>query len=139
MVRGSMAFVSDPQTSVEAFGARASASYFNTFWEGWDREALLQAFPERFDMARHYQNMNPENYVYYAQNSSDFSHVRKHLNPFKEANGIPLAERAHRGPRRAVQVYDGSVEGHGAIQPDEFSTLFNDAVESWRGYRELLR
>lgn len=138
MVRGSMAFVHDPQTSVAAYGARAAIPYFESTWPGWKRDELIEAFPDRFDMAQHYRNANPENFVYYAQNASDFSHVRKHLGPFRVANGIPSGPRVHRGTRRIVDIYDGEVEGHGQITTDEFNKFFGDAVESWRSYRENL-
>lgn len=138
MVRGSLALVSDPTTSVQAYGPRASAPYFENVWPGWERDALVDAFPDRFDMARHYATVNPENHVFYVQNSSDFAHVRHHLEPFRSAMGIPSGVRSHRGPRRVLEIYDGRVEGHGRIEAEEMRRFFDDALEYWRHHRELL-
>lgn len=139
MVRGSMAFVQDPQTSIGAYIPRVTDVYFSTVWKGWSKASLLKAFPERFDMVQHYRNANPENFVYYAQNASDLSHVRKHLTPFREAQRIRSAGLGHRGKRRVLMVYDGQMQGHGQIQPDEFDRFYEDAFTSWRNYRTSLR
>lgn len=139
MVRGSMAFVQDPQTNIAAYSKRVTDVYFETVWKGWNSRDLLQAFPERFDMTRHYQSCNPENFVYYAQNASDFAHVRKHMRPFQEAQGIRTEEPMHRGVRRIFNVYNGEVDGHGQIQPHEFDVFYEDAFDAWRSYRGTLR
>ncbi len=140
MVRGSMAFVQDPQTNIAKYSKRVSSTYFETVWKGWSSSSLMTAFPERFDMTRHYRVAQPENFVYYAQNATDTVHVNNHLAPFKEACGITRDDPVIRGQKRVINVYDGEVSGHGKITPpDEFDRFYADAVSEWRRYRERLR
>lgn len=135
MVRGSMAFVQDPQTDLGRYSKRITEKYFSTVWKGWSRASLLNAFPERFDMTRHYRAAQPENFVYYAQNASDHVHVSNHMAPFKAACGITDEEPMFRGRKRVVNTYDGTVSGHGKITPSEFEKFYNDALGEWRRYR----
>lgn len=139
MVRGSMAFVQDPQTGIAAYSRRVRETYFNTVWKGWNASSIMAALPERFDMASHYRIAQPENFVYYAQNSSDPIHVEKHLAPFKSACGITSDAALVRGRKRVINVYDGEVDGHGKITASEFDRFYEDAIASWRDYRSGLR
>lgn len=82
---GSLAFVQEPQTKISNYHPRTVQRYFETFWPEWNSSALLDAFPERFDMARHYAALKPDNYVYYTQSAADQFHVTNHFIPFKSA------------------------------------------------------
>ena len=138
MVRGSMAFVYDPQTVLASYNRDVVEEYFSTAWPGWSGRSLLDAFPERFDMARHYRAHVPENFVFYVQNRSDHAHVAKHLTPFAASFGIQELADEMRGSRHTFIIYDGMREGHGNIQPEEFDAFYAEAMASWRAYRERL-
>lgn len=135
MVPGSMAFVQDPQVTIAKYSTRVVETYFNTVWKGWSHRSLMNAFPERFDMARHYRTVQPQNFVYYAQNSTDRSHILKHYEPFKDACGVTGDEPIIRRSNRVLNCYDGELTGHGKIIEAEFNQLFADALAGWREFR----
>lgn len=135
MVRGSMAFVQDPQTDLARYSKRVTDKYFTTVWKNWSRSSLISAFPDRFDMVRHYRASQPDNFVYYAQNASDLVHVNNHLAPFKEACGIKSQEPVFTGRKRAFNTYDGEFSGHGKITSSEFDYHFQEALTMWRAHR----
>lgn len=128
MVPGSMAFVQDPQTRILDYHPGPVGRYFETMWPGYEKESVVELYPERFDMAHHYAAKRPENFVYYAQNASDTAHVVKHLRPFQDAQA-PGADRVY-------AVYDGVNKGHGKITPAEFDCHLDEAIRMWREYRE---
>lgn len=132
---GSLAYIQDPQTVLANYIPRVVAKYFETAWPGWSRPSLLNAFPERFDMARHYQNLQPANFVYYAQNSTDTSHVDGHYKPFLQAHGMSTDKGINSTGNRNFALYDGKVNGHGKITPEEFDFHFSEAMKFWRSSR----
>lgn len=135
MLPGSLAFVQDPQVTIAKYSTRVVQKYFDTVWKGWNAIELMDAFPERFDMARHYKVLQPQNYVYYAQNSTDRSHVLKHYDPFVEACGLSVGEPVLKGRRRFFNLYEGTNSGHGKITPEEFDRFYDEAFAWWRGKR----
>lgn len=139
MVPGSLALVADPQTNLANYIPHVVERYFNVCWPGWDRPALLDAFPERFDMARYYRAANPDNFVYYTQNRSDVTHVESHLIPMQSVSGVKDLGMSFRGPRRVFEVYDGEEDGHGKITAAEFDRFYADAFQLWRAYRSSRR
>lgn len=135
MVPGSMAFVQDPQVTIAKYSTRVVETYFNTVWKGWSHRSLMNAFPERFDMARHYRTVQPQNFVYYTQNSTDRSHILKHYEPFKDACGVTGDEPVIRRSSRVFNCYDGELTGHGKITATEFDRFYDDALNTWREFR----
>lgn len=132
---GSLAFIQDPQTNIAVYSPRIVEKYFETLWPGWSRPSLLKAFPERFDMVRHYRAFQPENFVYYAQNSSDSTHVERHYMPFLEAHGMKSESGLNSVGNRNFALYDGEQAGHGKITPTEFDQHFIAAMKFWRDSR----
>lgn len=135
MLPGSMAFVQDPQVTIAKYSTRVVETYFDTAWKGWSHRSLMNAFPERFDMARHYRVTQPQNFVYYAQNATDRSHILKHYEPFREACGITDDDAVVRRSNRVFNRYDGELTGHGKITATEFDRFYEDALEGWREFR----
>lgn len=135
MVPGSMAFVQDPQVTIAKYSTRVVQTYFDTAWPGWSHRSLMNAFPERFDMASHYRTAQPQNFVYYAQNATDHSHVLKHYEPFKEACGITGDDAVIRRRGRVFNRYVGELAGHGKITATEFDRFYDDALAGWREFR----
>lgn len=135
MVPGSMAFVQDPQVTIAEYSPNVVKTYFDTVWKGWSRSSLMNAFPERFDMARHYRTARPRNFVYYAQNSTDHFHVQKHYEPFLDASGVTGEQPVIRLRNRTFNRYDGELTGHGKITATEFDTFYADAMSGWRAFR----
>ena len=135
MVPGSMAFVQDPQVTIAKYSTRVVETYFDTVWKGWSHRSLMNAFPERFDMARHYRTTQPQNFVYYAQNSTDRSHILKHYEPFRDACGVTGDEPVARRSNRVFNCYEGELTGHGKITAAEFERFYDDALTGWREFR----
>ena len=135
MVPGSMAFVQDPQVTIAKYSTRVVQTYFDTAWPGWSHRSLMNAFPERFDMVRHYRTAQPRNFVYYAQNATDRSHILKHYEPFLDACGISGDDPVIRRRSRVFNRYDGEFSGHGKITAAEFDRFYEDALEGWRAFR----
>nr|WP_162989263.1 hypothetical protein [Glutamicibacter nicotianae] len=135
MWSGSLAYIQDPQTVLANYIPRVVAKYFNVMWPGWSGPSLLNAFPERFDMVRHYRNRMPQNFVYYAQNSSDTTHVDGHYRPFAEAHGMGAKRGLNPTGNRYFALFDGEVSGHGKITASEFDHHFNEAMAFWRSNR----
>lgn len=126
-VPGSMAFIQDPQTRVLAYHPGPVGRYFAAMWPGQDMEVVASSHAERFDMAAHYCSHRPDNFVYYAQNSTDREHVTSHYQPFKEATA------GQEG--RVFSLYKGANRGHGKITPAEFDEHFAHASRQWREFR----
>lgn len=135
MVPGSLALVSDPQTNLARYIPHVVERYFRVCWPDWDQAALVEGFPERFDMALHYRDSSPENFVYYTQNRTDVTHVKSHLIPLQSVSGVKDLGESFRGPRRVFEVYDGELSGHGKITATEFDKFYEDAFTQWRSYR----
>ena len=135
MIPGSLAFIQDPQVTIAKYSTRVVQTYFDTVWKGWNARSLLSAFPERFDMAQHYRVSQPRNFVYYAQNATDRSHVIKHYEPFVEACGFTVGEQKIQGRKRFFNLYDGTNSGHGKITPEEFDQFYDEAFTWWRELR----
>ncbi|WP_146112873.1 hypothetical protein [Arthrobacter sp. MYb214] len=135
MMPGSMAFVQEPQTNIANYIESVVNTYFQIAWPGWNRHSLLQAFPERFDMVRHYHQRNPENFVYYAQSVEDTSHVTNHYMPFKDATGLRSDDGVSPRGNMMFSLYRGQVSGHGKITPAEYDEHLSKALEFWRSKR----
>lgn len=135
MVPGSLAFIQDPQTNLAAHTPTNVNRYFETMWPGWDKEALLAAFPDRFDMVRHYHAVRPHNFVYYAQSSGDPIHVERHYEPFLKAHGFKNDRGINPAKNRVFALYEGQLAGHGKMTADEFNLHFGSAMEFWRKNR----
>lgn len=129
---GSMAFVQSPQTRVGNYIPRVVSDYFKGIWPGWSKDDLLQAFPDRFDMVKHYKSTQPQNFVYYLQSANDESHMRLHYNPFKEAFGVVAPEGADRSGLKKFVLYDSELEGHGKPTAVEFETHLAAALTEYR-------
>lgn len=132
---GSLAFIQDPQTNIAVYIPSVVQKYFETLWPGWSRPSLLKAFPDRFDMVRHYQSLQPQNFVYYAQNSTDTTHVEKHYTPFLEVHGMKEDRGISAAKNRYFALYDGELSGHGKITAEEFNQHYDRALEFWRENR----
>lgn len=135
MIPGSMAFVQDPQTVIAHYIPWVADEYFRNAWPGWNQDALMEAFPERFDMASHYRRSRPENFVYYAQNAGDTSHVESHYLPFVEVHGVKGAGGRSADGTRVFSLYQGQESGHGKITSSEFDHHYVEAMRLWREYR----
>lgn len=134
-VPGSLAFIQDPQTNLAVHNPVNVDKYFATMWPGWDKDSLLHAFPERFDMVRHYSSSRPKNYVYYAQNSRDTFHTTNHYLPFAEVHGMGSQVGLDRSNTRNFALYDGANRGHGKITAAEFDQHLALALAFWRENR----
>ncbi|GAA3296810.1 hypothetical protein ACFFON_02750 [Arthrobacter citreus] len=132
MFPGSMAFVQAPQTILERYIPHVVERYFETAWPGWDMKKLLQGFPDRFDMVRHYQQKLPDNYVYYMVSESDPSHVTDHYEPFKGIYGVSEDSGFDRSGRKRFVKYKGSVPGHGTVTDAEFDHHLKEALQMFR-------
>lgn len=138
MMPGSLAFVNDSATNVAKSMPKTVARYFSTVWPGWGKDKLLQAFPERFDMVRHYLNYKPQNFVYYAQNRDDAYYRENHYTPFSKANGVSGFDGDDRGGLCRFVLYTPEVAGHGNITATEFDYHFHAAKDWWRIRRQLV-
>lgn len=128
---GSIAFVTDPQTSVADYNLVHQNRLVDCCWPGWEREAVLDRFPHRFDVRRLYQEIEPENYVYYRQSTSD-QHIDIHARPFQAAVDGTCSDRSG----RYRFIYEaGEIDGHGKITAGEFDRHFEAAVAFWRERR----
>ncbi|RWZ83809.1 hypothetical protein [Glutamicibacter sp. HZAU] len=135
MVPGSLAFVQDPQTVISNYLPKVVNRYFDTVWPSWNPQMLADAFPERFDMVRHYQELRPQNFVYYTQSRSDTMHYDSHYTPFKAAAGVKETQGMSRMRTRNFVLYDGEIPGHGNITPAEFDKFYTRAMNYWRENR----
>lgn len=132
MFPGSMAFVQAPQTVLARYIPHVVERYFEAAWPGWDMHQLLHAFPNRFDMVRHYQQKLPDNYVYYMVSSSDQTHVTEHYEPFKAVYGVREDSGSDQSGRKCFVRYDGLVPGHGSVTNGEFEHHLEKALELFR-------
>jgi len=128
MVPGSMAFIQDPQTVIENYIPHVVKRYFETVWHEENYERLIEANPNRFDMVQTYAKHMPDNFVYYAQNDRDSSHVANHFEPFASSVADPF--------KRRYVLYRGSTPGHGKINSEEFDYHYAEAMSYWRAYRQ---
>lgn len=135
MVPGSMAYIHEGTTSIARTLPVSADRYFSRIWPGWDQQQLLQAFPERFDMVRHYRAYQPDNFVYFAQSVDDTRFHDGHYVPLKEAMGVAGPAGASRSGTRHFELYKGEVKGHGKVTPKEFRQHFGKATRLWREYR----
>lgn len=138
IVPGSMAFIQDPQTAIEKYIPRVVGRYFKTVWPGWDQRTLMAAFPERFDMVRYYTESLPRNFVYYAQNSTDLTHVERHYTPFRIAHGLKNEDGLSPSKSRLFALYEGERHGHGMIAAGEFDYHYDQAMDAWRSWRRQI-
>lgn len=136
MVPGSMAYLHEGATNVARSIPASVGQYFQTVWPGWDQGQLLKAFPERFDMVRHYQRTQPENFVYFAQSQDDSRFRNDHFAPFRDAHGVKSESGVTPGGTRHFALYKGEVPGHGKVTAAEFENHFSRALEEWRGWRQ---
>jgi hypothetical protein len=132
---GSLAFVQEPQTSIANYMPSVVRKYFETVWPKWDHTALLESFPERFNMNEHYRRGTPDNFVYYAQSKADTSHVEGHFQPFCSALGLSPDGGISANGSRIMKLYDGEVQGHGRITNEEFGNFLKEALQQWRAGR----
>ncbi|MGV2854621.1 hypothetical protein ACNPON_08565 [Glutamicibacter sp. AGC13] len=132
---GSLAFVQEPQTDIGLYWESVVNKYFATAWPEWDKEALLNAFPERFNMNYLYSHLSPNNVIYYTQSRADTEHMEKHCHPFMKAVGLSPSHTNSQDQTRNFRIYDGEIKGHGRITANEFDGFFNDAMAVWRQVR----
>lgn len=135
---GSLAFVQDPQTSVMRYYPGAIKRYFACAWQGYDRNRVVNAFPERFDLNVLYENQSPPNFVYYYQSSSDDFHRRGHYNAFLKAIGGTVGGASFENARNRLVLADGKIPGHGKITPTEFEAHYLDAISWWSKQRQSI-
>lgn len=135
MLPGSMAYIHEGATNVARSIPASVARYFETAWPGWDQEQLIRAFPDRFDMVRHYQRSQPQNFVYHAQSVEDTRFKENHYLPFKDAHGVEGDSGVTRNGDRHFVLYDGEVKGHGKVTQTEFWDHFETARSLWREWR----
>lgn len=135
MLPGSMAYVHEGVTNVAKSARRNVDPYFASVWPDWGEDSLIYAFPERFDMIRHYERTSPDNFVYFAQSVDDSRFIRDHYSPFKESFGISGEDGVSRDGRRQFALYKGEVPGHGKVTVPEFRYHFGVAREAWRAWR----
>lgn len=135
MIPGSLAFIQEPQTNLAKYYRGVVEAYFNKVWPGWNYRKLINAFPERFDMVRHYKAYKPQNFVYYTQSVDDVQHREKHYKPFKAVYGVTNDSGQSKDLRGTFNLYKGTHEGHGRITKQEFRDFFDDAMRFWRENR----
>lgn len=133
---GSMAFVQSPQTDIRRYIPSVVNLYFETMWPGWDQAQLLEAFPERFDMVRHYQKKRPENFVYYLQSDKDATHIERHYNPFKAAFGVKTESGIDATGRRMFVCHEAESPRHGPPSPTEYAHHLEEALKFHRAQSE---
>ncbi|QSZ49895.1 hypothetical protein AYX22_16755 [Arthrobacter sp. D5-1] len=125
---GSLAFVTDPQTNVGLYHQGHRDRLFSECWPGWGQRELLEAFPERFDMGYLYTTLDPDNFVYYRQSTSDKWHSDTFARPFAEAVKSTAGSRVG---RYEFVFEEGEVPGHGKITGTEFDRHFGEAMAFW--------
>lgn len=135
MMPESLAYVHEGTTNIANSIPKSVDKYFTTAWPGWNREQLLQALPERFDMVRYYQSAQPQNFVYYVQSEDDLRFRGDHYGPFRDAMGIKDEAGETLNGHRKFVLYKGEIAGHGKVTPAEFDFHFNNAVNHWRELR----
>lgn len=136
LVPGSMAYLHEGTTSISRTLPAVSERYFSKLWPGWDQEQLIRAFPQRFDMVRHYRQYPIDNFVYFAQSEDDRRFREDHYAPLKDAMGVTGPAGVSRAGNRHFALYKGKVKGHGKVTPEEFRNHFEIAMRSWREWRE---
>lgn len=134
-IPGSLAYVQAPATDIHNCFPTAKKNYFDAVWPGWDADALLDAFPERFNMPRLYRRRPTENFIYYAQSTRDPHYISTHFEPFRSALGATPTNDEEPPGRRWLAMYEGVQEGHGAMTPPEFSAHLERALAWWRARR----
>ena len=133
-IPGSLAVIHAGATNIARSRPRSVARYFEAYWPGWNKDQLIEAFPERFNMVDYYsQNVFP-NFVYFTQTTDDVYFLENHFLPFKEANGVPGSRETNGVGSRVFKTYKGEKPGHGNITQEEFWQNFNEAIglyENW--------
>lgn len=135
MLPGSMAYVHEGATNIARSLPTSVSRYFRTVWPGWDQEMLLRAFPERFDMVRHYRRFQPANFVYHAQSVDDARFRDDHYVPFRDAHGVTVDSGVNRSGARHFVLYKGAIPGHGKVTAEEFDYHFSTAIRLWRDWQ----
>lgn len=135
MIPGSMAYIHEGTTSIARTLPVSSTRYFSKIWPGWDQQQLIHAFPERFDMVRHYRSYQPDNFVYFAQSEGDTRFREGHYAPLMDAMGVAGPAGVSRSGSRYFELYTGEVKGHGKVTPKEFRHHFGNAMDRWREWR----
>lgn len=124
----SMAFAQDPQTAIIDYNPIHQRRLMKAGWSGQDREQIIAAHPERFDLRYVYNTENPSNFIYYRQSTRD-RHLKEHCEPFMEA--LRATTGMQSGRFRFV-IEEGERDGHGAITDAEFDRHFTAAQTFWR-------
>lgn len=135
LMPGSMAYVHEGATNVARSIPRSVERYFSCAWKGWNQDELIQGFPERFNMVRHYEKASPDNFVYFAQSEDDLRFRRDHYSPFMNAMGVLGESGATVDNRRHFVLYKGDIAGHGKVTAAEFRHHFDTARSLWREWR----
>lgn len=135
MIPGSLAYLHEGTTNMAKSIPTSVDRYFDTIWPDWNKDQLLQAFPERFDMVRHYTSSRPENTVYMVQSEDDSRFRTTQYNPFRHAMGVKSETGSTTDGRRKFVLYKGKIRGHGKVTANEFQHHFKNALEHWRTVR----
>lgn len=135
MLPGSLAYLHEGTTDINKSIPVSVARYFSKIWPGHDQEKLLAEMPERFNMVKHYEDTNPQNFVYFVQSEDDKRFREDHYDPFKKAMGITRDVGETEDGRRKFVLYKGKVKGHGQVTAVEFDFHFNNALAHWRERR----
>lgn len=128
----SLAYVQDPQANVGAYSTRIVRRYFETAWPNWVMGRVLDAFPERFNMALHYPRLQPDCYLYYWQNSTDVEHVPLQFQPFTKAIMGKELNSSMEFEQFNFVLQEGERKGHGMITETEFKLNLDAAIKWWR-------
>ncbi len=111
----SVALVFSPQTDPFMYeGGRFARILSERTFGGRSREELERQFPGRFSMPKLYAGLESPPFVYYVQNSGDKSHIKDHLEPFLEANGLDVLSTIDKNARVHLALVE---QGPGHIRP----------------------
>ena len=129
MADGSLAFVTDPQTIIPSYYPGHVSRLLRNAFDDFDTEAAMGEFGNRLSAVAAYQSMSRDNYVYYCQHREDEFHASKHLAPFSEVTGVPLAGGESGDGRVFLRwLNDG---GHGPIRGEGKFEEALEAAKQW--------
>lgn len=127
-LRGSMAFVFNPQTAILRYQRIVVANYFRHAYPDSTAEAVVSERPERFDAGIAYARSELMPRVFYAQSLSDSTHLTQHYIPFKRALNLRAAQGELNDAPIRFELYDGIREGHGPPLAHEYFELLQCAI-----------
>lgn len=133
-ISGSLAVCFSPQTRVGDYERTAVNTFARVCFPGHgDYDSIEQANTPRVDLRNLYSNTRDRNFVWYVQNTRDFSHFEKHYTPFAEARGVDPVKGGRDASNRIEFVPQELQDGHEPPSRGRFRSHVMDAHKAFFG------